>query len=497
MMKSPFARALMLLPLALLVVFLPTCTGGETNPNQAALTAPEATPASVSPTPTFTPEPPPPTPSPTPDRAVLLLREVQEKHQEVKSARGTMEIVLEGQAGRQQPATIAVDFEIAGPDIHMKLSGSQLPFGPEAEFIAKGEMTYLKMRDQWIALPASGRREITPQTDLVNIDVLHSHLINASGAKVVGRRSVKGIECDVISFELSPEKMRELAALRGHVSAQRAMDEDVQIERFQGEAVVGTADKILRQMVFKISGYEKQKPDERFALSLTTSLWDINSVDIVIREPEGVTPLTIPIPPSPTPVPTPVARFISASKTDAKPKIDGLISPTDGWDKAEAVRGPYADGAIEIKALHDGTNLYLLLVWDEARYTKAEGLYLLFEDGGSAPQGKLDGKNDDCKYVGVSGLPDGYRDAAWSSPGWRVGEATHGSASGRHSSGKMVVEWSGPLNSGTNEDISVSGKETLGFAVVNWSDGRAGSRGAWPIGAGVYDAGTWGRLTVD
>ena len=175
--------------------------------------------------------------------------------------------------------------------------------------------------------------------------------------------------------------------------------------------------------------------------------------------------------------------------------VDGVVAPSDGWDQAKAVQGTYADGAIEIRALHDGKNLFLLLVWDEMRYRKAEGLTVLFEDGGVAPQRKLDGKNDDDKYVGVSGLPDGYRDAAWS-PGWAVGEPTDGMMAGRYGDGKMVVEWRGPLNDGSPADISVVGDETLGFAVINWSDGVAGSRGAWPRGADVYKPETWGDLII-
>lgn len=492
-MRGTFLQVIGLLSPAAIVAVLGACAGSPPLSNPIIVGTATTTIAPASPTATLTPEP---TPMSTPPiDAVTLWRQAQSKHQTIKSARGFMEIQFESQQTDQgKLVTMTVDFEFADPDMHMRVSSPELPGGAEVEAIAKGNLTYLRAGRQWLPLPAGDRIEGKTELSPVPVDRLDSYLTDASDLRLVGRRTVRGVDCHVISFSPSPESLRSLADLRGQAS-RRALDAEVTIEEFQGEVAIGTEDGLLHQMAVTMSGHQQQEPEAVFRLGFTISLWDLNSPDISVEAPGPEELLTFAAGPVPTATPTPAPLPLHAYRSSAKPTVDGVIGPMDGWDQAESVHGPYADGTIEIKALHDGQDLYLLLVRDDSRYRKAEGLNLLFEDGGIAPQRMLDGKNDDCKYVGVSGLPEGYRDAAWSG-GWRVGEPTDGITAGRHSSGKMVVEWRGPLNSGEDTDIGVVGDETLGFAVVNWSDGRAGSRGAWPPGADVYKPDTWGSLVI-
>ncbi len=487
------ARALALLVTAALAVAVVGCAG---NQPQAPVTAVATATATATPSPPTATPTPLATATPTPADAAALLREAQSRQQAVGSARGLLELAVAGPPTTEgTPVSLSAEFAFVKPDdVHMKISGAGMPAGLQVEVIAKGDRTYLKAGERWLPLPAETRGERQSPASLVAVDELESYLAGASGLRIAGQRAVKGVECDVVAFSPAPAQLRELAALRGQTAAQRTLEE-VTLEELQGEVAVGRADKLIHQMVVKMSGYEKNKPEARFRVDFAVSLWDFDAPAIVVAAPRPEDLLFDPGSPRPSPTPTPVPAPLHAYRSSSRPAVDGVVGPAEGWQNAEAVRGPYADGTIEIKALHDGKDLYLLLVWDETRYRRAEGLTILFEDGGSAPQGKLDGRHDDDKYVGVSGLPEGYRDAYWG-PGWRVGEPTDGAIAGRHSAGKMVVEWRGPLSSGSETDVSVTGDETLGFAVVNWADGAAGRRGAWPPGAGVYEPATWGRLVV-
>lgn len=326
------ARVLALLALVLSVGLLAGCAsggstpgGGAANPDLGLPTplpprltpVPEAAaslPTSTStPTPTRTPTPKPPTPTATATRqtseASALLKQVQSKQQDVKSARGLMEIAVEGQqAGVPQSITMLFEFEMAEPDMHMKMSTKGMPFSLNMEMITKGDTAYMKMDDEWVSMPGAAKTQTKSQMQPLDVDDLESFLADATNVQLIGRRSVKGVECDVISFKLSPQKIQELAALRGQSSAQRTPSDAVQLDQFHGEVAVGVADKLVRQMVFKMSGTDKRKPAERFDMTFTISMWDINSPSIVIKAPEGAKPLGA----SPTPVrrtPTPVKQI--------------------------------------------------------------------------------------------------------------------------------------------------------------------------------------------
>ncbi|MHB1413653.1 MAG: DUF6612 family protein [Chloroflexota bacterium] len=277
------------------------CAGAA--PPQTPTTVPSPA-ATNTPVPTPTPSPSP-TPSPTPADARALLRQAQDNQEAVKSYRSQMVIVVEGtQTGEAQSVKMTMDFVVAEPDMHLRLSSEGSPLALDMEMIAKDNVLYMKMGEQWMAMGDAENLLDSGDDDmgLTSPDQVEQFLALASDVRTTGRRKIKGVECDVISFTIPPEKMQELMALRGGMTAQGSGTDDVQIQTFQGELAIGSDDMITRQLVMKMSGADKAKPNEKFGLSIWMTLWDVNDPSIAVKAPVGVKPL-----PQPAPTPGPAA----------------------------------------------------------------------------------------------------------------------------------------------------------------------------------------------
>jgi hypothetical protein len=259
-------------------------------------------PSPVPPTPTVAPSPtkvrptatPTVAPSPTPvpatasDDARGLLRKLEGSQQTIKSGRGLMMVEVEAeQEGTKESVAMRFEFETADPDSRMMMSGvgPLMPF--EMEIISKDDTTYFRMDDEWTAMPGGGQSEFsTGGSGPMEMGELEALLGDASSATVVERRVVRGVECDVVSFTLGPDSLRELAAqgIGGEEEGPLA-DEDVQIDEFKGEVAIGVADQLLREMTMQFSGHSKATPADRFRMMYTIAMWDINSPDVVITVP--------------------------------------------------------------------------------------------------------------------------------------------------------------------------------------------------------------------
>ncbi len=291
-MRPTLARLSALAVLLLAAVALAGCAGAQQAPTPTMTPLPTTTPwPSPTPWPTRTPTavPTTATPSPTPSEATSLLRQASGKQQTTKSFRGQMEIKAQGfEAGLAQSFTMGFDMEVAEPDAHMKMYTKGLPLSLDMEIITKGDTMYMKMGDEWASFPGE-EGQGKAQMEVIDTDELEQFLDDASGAKIIGRRQVKGIECDIVSFTLSAAKMRELMAMSGQGRSARQLPEDVEFEQFQGEFAIGVADKLMRQMVIKMSGFQKSAPADKFAMEISMTIWDINA-PIVIKAPEGAKP---------------------------------------------------------------------------------------------------------------------------------------------------------------------------------------------------------------
>jgi hypothetical protein len=172
------------------------------------------------------------------------------------------------------------------------------------------------------------------------------------------------------------------------------------------------------------------------------------------------------------------------------PTVDGVNATGDHWGNAQSDDVVYEGGTLHIAVKHDSTNLFILLECiSTSGFCPAD---LFFEDDGVSHDHSLDSINEDAKYVGAGGFPDGFCDAHWDS-GWSVGGeyGTHmnGGAEATTAGNTITEEWWLPLNSGDVEDISVTGQETLGFG-VGWN-------GGWPDSSvGPYSPSSWGDLQI-
>ncbi|MEA3559698.1 MAG: fibronectin type III domain-containing protein [Candidatus Thermoplasmatota archaeon] len=180
---------------------------------------------------------------------------------------------------------------------------------------------------------------------------------------------------------------------------------------------------------------------------------------------------------------------------DDPPVFDGKITQADGWDDTISTIFESEDLDIRIQAKHDGEKIYLMIANDRKHVASGDDSqldHIYFEDDGIYPERELDSENEDCKYVGVSGAPDGFRDAFHpSTGGWQVdgGHVDDGGCLWSDMGGWKIAEWWAYLDTGTDEDMDVTSNETLGFA-IGWGQG-------WPGGdIDMYDASEWGSLHV-
>jgi len=194
-----------------------------------------------------------------------------------------------------------------------------------------------------------------------------------------------------------------------------------------------------------------------------------------------------------------VASFVPRLETGD----NGIIAATT-WSRATAVQAQFSGRPAVLRALHDGRQLFIRLRYPEPDPDpKQPRLAFYFEDDGAAPDRVLDGKHDDCHYIGVSGLSGGgYRDAHWED-GWSVAYefgglgAASGGITGSWRDGEWTVQMWTALATGEPWDIAVTDTATLGFAIVDWRGGMARRDRAWPLGADPYKPQTWGDLQID
>jgi hypothetical protein len=280
----------------LLAVLLATaaCADGGARPTPSpvpptATVAPSPTRARPTATATVAPSPTsaPATPAATAGDASGLLRNLQGSQQSMTVGRSLMVMEIESeQAGKKEAATLTIELVMAEPDSHMKMSST----GPLASFvmeiISKDDTTYLNIDGEWTALPGGGQSEFrTGGTGPFEMDEMEALLGDASSAAVVGRRLVRGTECEVISFTLPPDRMRELAAMGVDAGEEDPLSEDAQVDQFSGEVAIGVADQMLHEMTMKIGGYSRAAPSDRFSVAFTFAMWDVNSPDVVVTVP--------------------------------------------------------------------------------------------------------------------------------------------------------------------------------------------------------------------
>lgn len=286
---------------------------------------------------TATPRPPTATPSPTPkpNEALALLKQVDARRQEVKSSRALVEMQIEGQEhGKPVSATITVESEFAEPNARMKMGmvGGDLPMAFDMEFIIVGDTAYWRMGEEWTAFPG-GKNSLKNETNMMDTKEMEELLYGATDAKIVGRRTVKGVECDVVSLTLPYGDMLDLAELGGG-GLGSSPSSDIVFDRFDSEVAIGVDDKVVHQMLFHMAGAAKGTPADRFSLVMTVTVWDVNSPNIVIQPPPNVKPFA-----APTPARTVSPRTPTRTPTRAPTRTP---TPTGGRTQTFVLPTPWA-----------------------------------------------------------------------------------------------------------------------------------------------------------
>lgn len=268
------------------VVAAPTATFAPT-----ATTRPTSTPSPM-PTETATP-----TKVPVSGDVLALLKEAQSKHETIKSARGLMEIKMEGiQKGEKQAVAMTVEFEMNEPNMRMAMTMENEELGApmDIEFIVADKTGYMKMGGEWMSFPAEEDAQNPLGGNFLDMDEMDDFLKTATNVRLAGKRTVKGVECDVIAFDLPQAEMLELARSQGKLDEDDELPEDLGFEDFKGEFAIGAKDKVMREMVIGMGFFDKKNPRERFDMAMIFTLWDLNAKDIVIKAPAGVKPFGLP-----------------------------------------------------------------------------------------------------------------------------------------------------------------------------------------------------------
>ena len=311
-MRSGLSRVLMVgLSASLLfgcapAAAVPTPTTGTAVSWQVTPIAAFYTPAPATPTRTPVPVPPTPTPSatPAPNAALALLQQATTSKQEVKSSRLLLEMRIEGQEGSKPVlATVTIEGESAGANTRLHLAmavpkglegleDSEVPLALDVEVITVGDTSYMRTGDEWSAYPG-GTSSLKEETNVLDTAEMEALLARATAAKVVGRRTVKGVECDVVSLALPYKDLLDLASLGGG-GLDTMPSQDVRFDVFDTEVAVGVADKVVHQLVLTMGGGSTSNQADRFAMTMTMTVWDVNSPDIVIKAPANVKPAATP-----------------------------------------------------------------------------------------------------------------------------------------------------------------------------------------------------------
>jgi hypothetical protein len=192
-----------------------------------------------------------------------------------------MSLTITGpQAGLGQAIKSTIDMEVNGDDSRMKMSGLGAVM-PDMEIIIKNGVFYMGAEGEWMAFDTEGMLD-KDNLRSTNASQMQAVLGDASGVQSLGKRSVRGVECEILGFTVPPEKLWDLAALSGKQTVS-----GVQVSHFNGEVALGLADGLMRQMLMEMSMSEMGKPASALDMSIEMTLWDVNAPGVVIEAPKG------------------------------------------------------------------------------------------------------------------------------------------------------------------------------------------------------------------
>jgi hypothetical protein len=289
-MKLIRIRTLIILAVVIVALGVGACTSPEVSPTPA-------------PAPTATSVPATAAPAVSSAEARSLLASVADNWDSIASFRSEMKMaVAESTGGVRQTFGSKVEVTAAAPDAQMKVTISDGSMAMDFEVITKDNVTYVRSSDEW-TISEGAQNRVDAQATLMDLDELKELLAEATTVELVGKRDVHGVECEVVKFSVSPDKMLELVDLAANPSAQDDLD-DFEFSALEGEVAIGVDDKLVHQYTLEMSGHGKTNREDTYVMTMSTIIWDVNAQDIVIEAPTDVKPATG-AQPAPESTPTP------------------------------------------------------------------------------------------------------------------------------------------------------------------------------------------------
>jgi hypothetical protein len=208
-----------------------------------------------------------------------VLRQAVQRHAGVRTVRGRIGLEIRDEdSGSGEPKTTTIEFEYAKPNIRLT-ARQHASAPPRVDMILTDEATYLKAENKWLATTPGTR---PTEIKLLGFEDLPSFLATATNPRLLTRREVGGVPSNVVSFDLQPEKLQELADF---AAFKRAARDGVTIDSYEAEVALGDDDKLIRQMVFAVRGRDRGGSKRPFVGRVVVDLWDFDALDISVQAP--------------------------------------------------------------------------------------------------------------------------------------------------------------------------------------------------------------------
>jgi len=163
------------------------------------------------------------------------------------------------------------------------------------------------------------------------------------------------------------------------------------------------------------------------------------------------------------------ASAIDSTYTTSAPTIDGVLSGGEwGSGLSITLNGFHSseltmDGQLYV--MNDDTNIYVAIVLADPVQCPYDSMMLDFDQGHDHTA--TTGGEDAMDYYNGA-----YADYYWGNDWWsydtNMGDSTDGTGAQVHSSSQYTYEFSKPLDSGEDTDMSLSPGDTVGFRIETW-----------------------------
>lgn len=164
--------------------------------------------------------------------------------------------------------------------------------------------------------------------------------------------------------------------------------------------------------------------------------------------------------------------LLNSTYTDSPPTIDGFLNSGE-WTNGVNItlNGFYNPNHTKkgiLYLMNDNLSIYIALVVPDSTLDSSMDYAMSDFDQGNDHYPTTNGED----ALDYNSLSQGYNDAYWDGYWWARdvdnNGISHGSGNRLYSGGKYVYEFSKPLNSGEDKDISLAPGNVIGFRIETW-----------------------------